>query len=199
MCALVEHWMRRYPKNLRSGKMKDHDGHCRKNKNRKTEFYHADELKLIAQTHFTSLTSDPDAMPVPDSLRYLYRNKYDFLIAGWTKFWSEVLKPDDPHSPDLIKAFIATESSFETPKNHHIELSVDESREPSTNIAAGIRWFHHKKKLRERRLRKKVTWEEAIIEYKGLAPHRGKVKKSDDIMVKVRKYYGRLHKIRRNK
>ena len=230
MCPIGEHWVRRHPKNLSSGKVTDHDGHCRKNKNRKTEFYHADELKLIAETHFFSLTSDPDAMPVPDSLGYPNGNKYDLLIAGWTKFWNEVLKAEEPLSPDLVKALMATESSFKTPKdqrsndgkargliqvtentrkilqnlkgelkNHHMELSVDESREPVTNIAAGIRWLHHKKKLRERRLRKKVTWEDAIIEYKGIASQIGKGDRADDIMTEIRKYYRRLQKKRSNK
>ncbi len=230
LCPISEHWVRRHPKNLTSGKVTDHDGHCRKNKKSKSEFYHPDELKLIAETHFDSLKSDTNILPAPDSLGYPNGNKYDLLIAGWTKFWNEVLRPEELLSPDLVKALMATESSFETPKdqtskdgkargliqvtestrkilknlkgelkNHHIELTVDESRDPVTNIAAGIRWLHYKKKYRERRLKKKATWEEAIIEYKGLSAQIGKVKKADDIMAKIRKYYNRLQKKRRNK
>lgn len=48
LCPIGEHWVRRHPKRLHSGSVTDHDGHCRKNKKTKTEFYHADELKLIA-------------------------------------------------------------------------------------------------------------------------------------------------------
>lgn len=230
VCPIGEHWVKRHPKNLRSGRMTDHDGHCRKNKKSKSEFYHADELKLIAETHFSSSTSDPDVMPVPDSLGYPNGNKFDFLIAGWTKFWNEVLRPEDPLSPDLVKALMATESSFETPKDqessdgkargliqvtegtrrilqdlkgelkdHHIELTVDESRDPVTNVAAGIRWLHYKKKYRERRLKEKATWEEAIVEYKGLSSQIGKIEKADDIMAEIRKHYNRLQKIRGKK
>lgn len=229
LCPIGEHWVRRHPKNLTSGKVTDHDGHCRKNKKSKSEFYHADELRLMAEAQFDSLRSNPVVMPVPDSLGFPNGNKYDLLIAGWTKFWNDVLKPEEPLSPDLVKALMATESSFETPKDqnskdgkargliqvtestrkilqdlkgelkdHHIELSIDESRDPVTNVAAGIRWLHYKKKYRERRLKKKATWEEAIIEYKGLSGQIGKVEKADDIMVKIRKHCDRLQKIRRN-
>ncbi|HXH75191.1 MAG TPA: transglycosylase SLT domain-containing protein [Bacteriovoracaceae bacterium] len=230
LCPIGEHWVRRQPKHLRSGKLTDHDGHCRKNKKSKSEFYHADELKLMSETHFNSLTSDPDAMPIPDSLGYPNGNKYDLLTAGWTKFWNDVLEPEEPLTPDLVKALMATESSFETPKDqnskdgkargliqitestrkilqnlkgelkdHYIELTVDESRDPVTNIAAGIRWLHYKKKYRERRLKKKATWEEAIIEYKGLAPQIGKGGTADKIMAKIRKHYNRLQKMREEK
>lgn len=230
ICPIGEHWVRRHPKHLGSGTVTDHDGHCRKNKKLKSEFYHADELKLIANTYFESLMSEPDVMPVPDSLSFPNGNKYDLLIAGWTKFWNDVLKPEEPLSPDLVKALMATESSFKTPKDqkssdgdargliqvtestrkilqnlkgelkdHHIELAVDESRDPVTNVAAGIRWLHYKKKYRERRLKKKATWEEAIIEYKGLSGQIGKGKRADEIMTEIRDYYNRLQRKRRSK
>jgi hypothetical protein len=58
LCPIGEHWVRRHPKHLRSGNLTDHDGHCRKNKKSKTEFYHADELKIVAETYFNHLSSD---------------------------------------------------------------------------------------------------------------------------------------------
>jgi hypothetical protein len=161
LCPIGEHWVRRHPKNLHTGKVTDHDGHCRKNKKSKSEFYHADELRLIAEAYFSSLASESAAMPVPESLGFANGNKYDFLIAGWTKFWNDILEPSEPLSPDLVKVLVATESSFKIPKdqessdgsargliqitestrkilqnikgelkNHHIELTIDESREP---------------------------------------------------------------------
>lgn len=115
-------------------------------------------------------------MQVRDSLGFPNGNKYDLLIAGRTKFWNDVLKPEDPLSPDFVKALIATESSFNLVKdqssndgpargliqitessrkilqnlrgelrNHQIELSVEESRDPVANIGAGIRWLHLRK------------------------------------------------------
>lgn len=230
LCPVGEHWVKRHPKHLHSGKVTDHDGHCRKNKKSKSEFYHADELKLIADTHFESLMSDPDVMPVPDPLGFPNGNKYDLLIAGWTKFWNEVLKPEKPLSPDLVKALIATESSFELPKDqnskdgkargliqvtestrkilqnlkgelksNHIELTVDESREPVTNIGAGIRWLHHKKFLLERRVKRKVSWEEAIFEYKGITKDIGRDKTTDRIVDEIKTFHGILSKKRKKK
>lgn len=228
LCPIGEHWVKRHPKHLDSGKFTDHDGHCRKNKKTKSEFYNSDELKLIAESHFGSLTSDSDAMPAPDSLGFPNGNKYDLLIAGWAKFWNEVLRPDEQLSPDLVKALMATESSFKTPKdqkssrgdargliqvtestrkilqnlkgelkNHHIELTVDESREPVTNIAAGIRWLHHKKFLLETRLKRQVSWEEAIFEYKGLTKDIGKDKTTDRIVSEIKTYNEILNKKRK--
>jgi hypothetical protein len=230
LCPIGEHWVRRHPKKLNSGKVTDHDGHCRKNKKSKSEFYHADELKIIAENHFSSLASDKELMPAPDSLGFPNGNKYDLLIAGWTKFWNEVLKSEDPLSPDFVKALIATESSFNLVKdqssfdgpargliqitestrkilqdskgeikNHHIELSVEESREAAVNIGAGIRWLHYKKLYAKRVLKREATWEDAVIFYKGLHGQIGKGEKADDILIKLREYFNRLQKTRRKR
>jgi Transglycosylase SLT domain len=230
LCPIGEHWVRRHPKHLNSGKITDHDGHCRKNKKSKSEFFHADELLLIAENHFGPLSSDPEVMPVPDTLGFPNGNKYDHLIAGWTKFWNEVLKPEDPLSPDFVKALIATESSFNLVKdqsshdgpargliqitessrkimqdlkgeikNHHIQLSIEESRDPVTNIGAGIRWLHYKKLYAKRILKREATWEDAVIFYKGLHGQLGKVKLADEIITKIRKYHDRLQKTRKMK
>jgi hypothetical protein len=227
LCPIGEHWVRRHPKQLNSGKITDHDGHCRENKKSKLEFFHADELIMIAQAHFDSLNFDPEAIPVPDSLGFPNGNKYDLLIAGWTKFWNDVLKPKDPLDPNFVKALIATESSFnlvkdqsshdgpargliqitETSrkilqdlkgelKNHHIKLSVEESRDPVTNIGAGIRWLHYKKLYAKRILKREATWEDAVIFYKGLHGQIGKGGEADKIMTKLRSYCKTLKKKR---
>lgn len=44
--------------------------------------------------------------------KYSQSKKFDQLIQGWTKYWNEVLKPKQPLDPLLVKALIATESSF---------------------------------------------------------------------------------------
>lgn len=230
LCPIGEHWVKRHPKHLHTGKVTDHDGHCRKNKKSKAEFYHADELILIAETHFKALESDPDVMPVPDPLGFPNGNKYDLLIAGWTKFWNEILKPKDPLSPDFVKALIATESSFNLVKDqsssdgpargliqitdstrrtlqnlkgelkdHHIELSVEESREPITNIGAGIRWLHYKKLYAKRILKREATWEDAVIFYKGLHGQVGKGGRADGIIAEIHDHYNRLQNMRKNK
>jgi hypothetical protein len=235
LCPMGEHWVKTHPLTVpASGKGPTRktvrQGHCQLNPKRKSEFYTSDELKEIAEIHFKTLMSDPEAMPIPDSLSFPNGNKYDLLIAGWTKFWNEILKPEDPPTPDFIKALIATESSFNLVKdqkssdglargliqvtdstrkilqnlkgelrNHHIELNVEESRDPVTNIAAGIRWLHHKKFLAEDRLKRKVTWEEASAEYKGILNDIGKDAKTDDIMKKLKRHHQRLKDLRKKR
>ena len=234
LCPSGEHWVKTHPLTVpASGKgparTTVRQGHCQLNPKRKSEFYTSDELREIAETHFRTLMNDSKAMPVPDSLDFPNGNKYDLLIAGWTKFWNEILKPEDPPTPDFIKALIATESSFNLVKdqksndglargliqvtestrkimqnlkgelrNHHIELTADESRDPVTNVAAGIRWLHHKKFLAENRLKRKITWEEAAAEYKGIYNDIGKDKKTDEIMKKLKELHKRLNAKREN-
>lgn len=223
LCPVYEHWVSSHEKNLKSGTITHHDGHCRKNSKRKSEFYTAEELRVIAETYFDSLANNLDFMPVPNNLGFPNGNRYDLLIAGWTKFWNDILKPEDPLTPNFVKALVATESSFSIPKdqkssdglargpiqvteetrktlqnlkgelkNHYIELTTDESREPVTNIAAGIRWLHHKKFLLEHRIKRKATWEEVIAEYKGIYSQIGKYKKADKIMNDLKDYYYKL-------
>ena len=39
-------------------------------------------------------------------------NKYDVLIRGWVRYWNEIFQPKNPLDPNLVKALMATESSF---------------------------------------------------------------------------------------
>ena len=41
-----------------------------------------------------------------------YDSQYDPLIAGWTQYCNNILKPDEPLDPNLVKALIYTESRF---------------------------------------------------------------------------------------
>lgn len=83
-------------------------GFCRKNSSRKDQIY-SEELEHIKNKYFSKLKE----LPTRDNLDFKYRgNRYDHIIAGWTKYWNEVLSPKDPLDPNLVKALIATESSF---------------------------------------------------------------------------------------
>lgn len=232
LCPTGNHWVVDHPvwvppTDQRGGYYTDRDGHCRANPG-KSDVYTAEELREIAKRNFTALKDDRQAMPFPDSLGFPYGNQYDLLIAGWTKFWNEVLDPKDPLTPDFVKALIATESSFRVPidqesgdgpargpiqitegtreilqnptgelRDHLIKLNQKESRDPPTNIAAGVRWLHHKKILAEHRLRRKITWEEAGAEYKGILDQVGKNAKADRIMDDLIKFHEPLKKERK--
>jgi hypothetical protein len=224
LCPVGEHWVKPHTKKLASGKITNHDGHCRKNPKSRSEFYTADELIEMADRHFDSLAGDKNLMPVAFDLGYANGNKYDKEIAGWTKFWNDIFQPEVLLDSNLVKALIATESSFILPgdqkskdgaarglvqitentrkilqdvkgelRNHHLKLSIEETRISTANIAAGVRWLHHKKFLAEYRLKRKVTWQEAIAEYKGILDQVGEVAKTDTIMDHIEKHYQYLN------
>jgi hypothetical protein len=169
-------------------------------------------------------------MPIADSLDAPNGNLYDLSIAGWTKFWNEILKPDYPLTPDFVKVLISIESDFEILKdikskvgnargliqiteqtrkilqdpkgeleNHLISMTIEESRGPEVNIAAGVRWLHHKRYLLEKSLKREVTWEEVVAEYKGIFPDLGTNQRSNEIMEKIKLRHMRLKKQRKEK
>ncbi|MBP5296620.1 MAG: lytic transglycosylase domain-containing protein [Bacteriovoracaceae bacterium] len=66
---------------------------------------------LAAQKRRTSLKlakvkSNGSAVTYQDS------DRYDYEIAFWTKYWNQVFKTNPPLEPNLVKALIASESSF---------------------------------------------------------------------------------------
>lgn len=107
-CSTGKHWVSAHPRRSKSNKVTIVDGHCRLNRSKKDQIY-SDELILITNEHFEKVSF----LPTKDNLGYKWLgNKYDHYIAGWTKYWNEVLAPDEPLDPNLVKALIATESSF---------------------------------------------------------------------------------------
>lgn len=118
-CPIGEHWVREHERKAPvSEKNPDGvtivDAHCRKNPSHH-EIFVADELHEIAKLHFKNIKR----MPKSDSLGYPHGNDFDELIGGWTQFWNDIFNPKDPLDPNLIKALIASESSFD------INISAD--------------------------------------------------------------------------
>jgi Transglycosylase SLT domain len=108
ICPGGEHWVSTHPRRTRKG-VTQVDGHCRLNPSRKDQIY-SEELSQIAEKYFSKIDTQPKA----DNLGFNYRgNRYDILIAGWTKYWNEVLLPKEHLDSNLVKALIATESGFD--------------------------------------------------------------------------------------
>lgn len=82
--------------------------HCAKNPSHKDQLY-PDEIREIANQHFASVKNKPCSLP----LGFKNGSNYDDLIAGWVQYWNEILKPDQPLDPNLVKALIASESGFD--------------------------------------------------------------------------------------
>lgn len=109
-CPPGEHWVRTHPltvppsKKNPIGSITTRHGHCANNPTGKDQLY-PDEIQEMAEQNFDKVKEKPCP---------LLENKYDNLIAGWTKYWNDVLKPQILLDPDLVKALIASESGFKT-------------------------------------------------------------------------------------
>ena len=113
LCPPGEHWVVSHPLHIPpseknpAGSITTRSAHCHGNPSHKDSIY-ADEIGEIASQNFSSLFG----LPTPNALGFKNGNTYDELVRGWTIYWNEVFKPKEPLDPDLVKALIASESSF---------------------------------------------------------------------------------------
>ncbi len=199
LCPAGQHWVREHPLTVPvSDKNPDGEttrgGHCHGNPSHRDQFYR-DEMNKIAEKYFSGL----EGAPSNDDLDFDNGNAFDELIRGWTKYWNETLNPKEKLDPNLVKALIATESSFDPSKTNRqkgtnraiglmqvtdgtrkilgdekgelkdrlVNVSDKDALNPNLNIAAGIRWLFHKKRLASSKLGREATWEDAVAEYKS--------------------------------
>jgi Transglycosylase SLT domain len=92
----------------------EHPNECVINRTGKDQLYAA-EIQKIAELHFGSLTNLPT-----DHILSMYSNEaaFDAFIAGWTRYWNEVLRANEPLESNFIKALIASESGFNPNANN---------------------------------------------------------------------------------
>lgn len=116
MCPAGQHWVSAHSLHVPISK-KNPDGvtarvgHCRLNPSKKDQLY-PDEIQAMADRHFGRLRK----LPTPNRLGRTNGNDYDRIIAGWVKYWNEVLTPVDPLDANLVKALISTETDFKKSK-----------------------------------------------------------------------------------
>jgi hypothetical protein len=115
VCPYGEHWVRTHPlhvppsKTHPEGSITTRHEYCARNPSGKDQLY-PEEIQEIAKQNFANLKNKP----CPIDLGYHNKgDKYDDLISGWVQYWNDVLKPDKPLESNLVKALIATESSFD--------------------------------------------------------------------------------------
>lgn len=191
--------------------------HCAFNPSHKEEITY-DEIQYITKKYFSELPGPPTAGVLP----FKDADIYDALIRGWVHFWNDIFKPSDLLDANYIKALIATESGFRKnpPENPHahglmqllhqsfvalqdtkgelhdylVRAPWEKILDPTTNICMGIRWLFQKRHLLAVRLKREVTWEESVIEYKSywddIRKHNGQM---PDGIIKLRKYYQLLN------
>lgn len=114
VCPYGEHWVRTHPLTVPpsetnpEGSITTRHEHCAHNPSGMDQLY-PEEIQEIASQNFSSAKNKPCDL----DLGYDNGDKFDDLIAGWVQYWNEVLKPDEPLDPNLVKALIASESGFE--------------------------------------------------------------------------------------
>lgn len=131
LCPQGKHWTDEHDRGapLNPGHRVDVRGYCASNPTRKSkpvkDYLSRKEIMLISQQQFSSLTGPPTA----GKLSELDADKYDHLIRGWTQYWNEVLKPTEFLDADLVKALIASESTF--------NLKPKDQKTKSAGVARG--------------------------------------------------------------
>lgn len=121
LCSVGEHWVTDHPlwippTEKRPGYQTTRDGHCAANPTRGEskvikDYLTAEEMQMMADKYFSNLSGPPNFGKLPEYA--VGADKFDHFIRGWTKYWNDVFKPDQLLDPDLVKALIASESSFE--------------------------------------------------------------------------------------
>lgn len=110
-CPYGEHWVVRHPRLPVGRNNQDVDGHCRKNPSGKDRL-EGNEINFISETSFFQ---EAKPLPLPYNGKEKIKNadEFDVLIAGWCKYWNDVLKPDKLIEPNFIKALMESESRFD--------------------------------------------------------------------------------------
>jgi Transglycosylase SLT domain len=115
ICPYGEHWVRTHPLHVPpsdrypEGHTTIRHEHCATNPSGRDQLY-PEEITEIAKQHFSGLKNMP--CPITPGKDTKYDGQYDNLIAGWSQYWNDILKPDEPLDPNLVKALIYTESRF---------------------------------------------------------------------------------------
>ena len=189
---------------LRKGQeVKEHlrSNYCRESTHSLKDILTFREIQEIADLFFKDLKGPPSNIDLDFDTLGL---EFDPLIRGWTQYWNDVLKPKEKLDPNLIKALIASESSFNSElgkkkrnkakglmqimpltirslngakgelKDHIIEFHEKDIYDPNLNIAAGIRWLFRKKEMAKHKLGREASWEEAVEEYKDFLKSKDK-------------------------
>lgn len=194
ICPLGQSWVQTYDKPTIN--VTDVDGHCRRNKKGKDVIF-LDELKKIEASDIFSKAVSPRSFKSNPTWGAEFDRVIGGWTAYWNEIMEEQdqLDPNlvkvliasessfDPKAGHkqskqkrgaigLIQVMPKTVSILKDYngeiKEHYISVSYEDLIDPSVSVAAGIRWLFRKKALAEKKLKRKVTWYEAVLDYKGV-------------------------------
>jgi len=175
------------------------------------------EIKEISQSYPHAKI----AYPTSKRLSYKRADEFDDLIAVWVDYFNNEFKSHSPLDPDVLKALIGSESSFNPdPKNNPVAIGLTQItkstlkliqdpkgeakefifkglrqkdlKDPDVAIAVAARWLFRKKETARHKLKREPTNEEIILEYKGLLKSKSKYK--ENALAKFKKDYELLKK-----
>ncbi len=177
------------------------------------------DLNLINVT-FESYDKKNILYPAKGKLNLPNEDKYDDHIAIWVDYFNKKLNLTNPLDPDMVKALIASESTFK-PNAVNVkatgltQITVDtlnilqdlggeskdfvfkdirkkDLKDPNVSAALGVRWLAYKKSYAEKVLKRTATSDEVIQVYKGILNDKSTT--AGKIMKKYRKFYEKLKK-----
>ncbi len=177
------------------------------------------DLNLI-DTTFKNYDKKNILYPAKGKLNLPDEDKYDDYIAIWVDYFSKKLNLKSPLDPDMIKALIASESTFnpnavnanatgltqvttdtlkilqdlggESKDFVFKDIRRKDLKDPNASIALGVRWLAYKKSYAEKVLKRAATSDEVIQVYKGILNDNSKTAKR--IMKDYREFYEKLKK-----
>lgn len=127
ICPTGQHWVKEHllhiPPSQKnpSGSITTRHAHCATNphpyENKNILSY--DEIKEMTKKHFETLRTSK--MKVLKD--FSHTNTFDKYTLGWRQYFNKVFHPAEPLDPNLIKALIASESSF-NPKIDKVKNGV---------------------------------------------------------------------------
>ena len=158
--------------------------------------------------------------PAKNKLKLPDEDLYNEMIAVWCDYFTKTLPLKEALDPNMLKALIATESTFDpdsvnkkatgltqiTTSTLKILQDLDgeakdfvfkdirkkDLTDPNVSIALGARWLAYKKQYAEKILKRQATSDEVIQLYKGVL--RDDSLKAKNIMERYREFYEKLKK-----
>jgi hypothetical protein len=176
-----------------------------------------DEIEKIIKNYDRKSIVYPTSGKLP---KYATADHYDELLAIWTDFFNKKFPSSQVLDPDVVKALLGSESSFQLnpvnpiafgiaqitretfkalkdPKGEvkdfiFTKFTLKDLKDPNVAIPMAVRWLFRKKRLAQGKLGREPSPEEIILEYKGLLKSTSKYK--DNALKKFRELYALLKK-----
>jgi hypothetical protein len=119
LCAAGKHFVKKHIVHMPpstehpNGQIIERHEHCALNPSKK-DILSFDEIQEITTKHFHQLSGVPKIGKLKG---YAHADEFDSEIRGWTRYWNDIFSLPDPLDANLVKALIASESSFHAETN----------------------------------------------------------------------------------